>query len=200
MMLVLRSLVYHGRIVILQTPMNPTSHFVLSVWYLTNTAYLVHSSSKRAIADISRQPYMHPNNGRSSCPTALLFTLCTILHLPFQTPTPSKNKRYMYLYPRLIATTLAHHSQPRLPFPNSTPPVAHGCHVSREIMGASEHFSREQETTSHKGLGGLRSRILARQKKKGVCGSGAGILVMGCIRHCAILESNAGTVSWCFDF
>lgn len=50
MMSVLRSLMCHGRIVILQTPLKLTLHLVLSVSYSTNTAYSIQSSSKRTIA------------------------------------------------------------------------------------------------------------------------------------------------------
>jgi len=54
MMSVLLSLMCHGRIVILQTPLNLTLHLVLSVSYSINTACCVQSSSKRVIAGISR--------------------------------------------------------------------------------------------------------------------------------------------------
>lgn len=64
MMSVLRSLMCHGRIVILQRPLNLSSHHVLSVSYAINIAYRVQFSSKRVFIIISRsQPYMHPSNG-----------------------------------------------------------------------------------------------------------------------------------------
>jgi hypothetical protein len=76
----------------------------------------------------------------------------------------------------------------------STPPVAQ--RVSRFTrnngrLGALHPRKRQPRTRACEGPGP--PSWLA---KKGVCGSGAGVLVMGCIRHCAILESNAGTVSW----
>ena len=104
---------------------------------------------------------------------------------------PLKEKNFS---PSLTETTLptipshAFHSQ------NPTSPVAQ--RVSRFTrnngrLGALHPRKRQPRTRACEGSGP--PSWLA---KKGVCGSGAGVLVMGCIRHCAILESNAGTVSW----
>lgn len=93
---------------------------------------------------------MHPNNVRSSCPTTLIFTTCTLPHLPLLTPTPSCKKKIHVSAPhRNYLPTIPSHA---FPSQKPTPPVAHGCHVSREIMGASEHFSREKDNLAQ-GLG-----------------------------------------------
>jgi hypothetical protein len=115
---------------------------------------------------------MHPKNVIHTQQTTLIFTLCihVLSPLPFQTPTHTKKyKKKMYLQTSQVTRLLTHHTQPLHP-KNPIPPVAHGCHVSREIMGASEHSSREkrQPRTRAWGEGSGPASWLA---EKGVCGS-----------------------------
>ena len=107
---------------------------------------------------------MHPNNVRSSCPTTLIFTTCTTAHPLFQTPTPCKGGKKDTCI-RASQKLLTHHPQPRLPIPKTHPTC--GARVSRFTRnnGRLGALQPRKKTTSHKGLGGLRSSILARQKK-----------------------------------
>ena len=122
----------------------------------------------------------------SSCPTTLIFMLCTVLHPPILHVIPhTKGKRYQASQNRLPS-----HLQPRLP---SHPTC--GARVSRFTrwrLGALK-----PKDNSHKGCDGPPSWLLL---PKTAFAALRGSWVMGCIRHCAILESNAGTVSWCLDF
>ena len=114
---------------------------------------------------------------------------------PHSKPPPKEKKNFSpSLTTNHLPTTPSHAFHSQIP----TPPVAQRVSRFTRIngrLGALHPRKRRPRTRACEGSGP--PSWLA---KKGVCGSGAGVLVMGCIRHCAILESNAGTVSWCFDF
>ena len=167
---------------------------------MINSAYLLHSGNKRIVADISRQPYMHPNNVRSSRLITLIFTLCTRPHLPFQTPTLGREKKKIHVHVSAPHTN----NSPTIPshaFPSQKLHPTCGARVSRFTRnnGRLGALQPRKKTTSHKGLGRRGPVHHPGSPKKAFAALAPGILVMGCIRHCALLESNAGTVSWCFD-
>ena len=192
MMSVPRSLMCHGRIVILQNPLNLSSHRVLSVSYAINTAYRVRFSSKRVFAIISRWSALHAPQQRSlhaqrpwSSQTAQTNTSHS------KTPHIKKIKQTKKTLAQRLPTVPSH----AIP---ETPPYMwrNGCHVSREIKSAPRSTPAEKDTTSHKGLGRVPPVRHPGSPKKAFAALSPGSWVTGCIRHCAILESNAGTVSW----
>lgn len=115
-------------------------------------------------------------------------------------PRNRTHKHSIHPTPHTPCPTLPYPTLPKnqtLPSPPTIPPpraaaaprqVARGCHVARG--GASEHSSRKTTRT--------RRLWKHASAQNGFCGSVrlASLGSQRCIRHCAILESNAGTVSW----
>ena len=141
---------------------------------------------------------MHPKNVIHTQQTTLIFTLCILSPThsnPPPTPRNRKNLSKPHKRQRPLPTIPSH------AFPK-TPP-----HLWR--MGVTFHARYlaprstppEKEDNLAQGLGGGVRVQHPGSPKKAFAALSPGILVMGCIRHCAILESNAGTVSWDrFDF
>lgn len=190
MMSVLRSLMCHGRIVILQRPLNLSSHRVLSVSYAINTACRVQFNSKRVFAIISRWPALHAPQQRSlhaQRPWSLQTAQTHTFHS--KTPTSRKLNKKKNIVPKPT-----HRPQPRHP-KNPTLHVAQRVSRFTRDKSAPRSTPAEKDTTSHKGLGRVPPVRHPGSPKKAFAALSPGSWVTGCIRHCAILESNAGTVS-----
>lgn len=136
-----------------------------------------------------------------------------LIHVAFTPAPPTLHNRHLHhpctqktahisipFIPHPTLHTLPYptlHKNQTLQSPPTIPPtraaaaprqVARGCHVARG--GASERSSRK---TTH-----TRRLWKHASAQNGFCGSVrlASLGSQRCIRHCAILESNAGTVSW----